>query len=138
MKYFGSVLVIAVVSLAVLVSQKVYSSETVILNGKYSGNWDKSPKKLSMIKTELKLISNGEYEAIYTFIYDNGKDGPKNFISKGKVKGNLISGTVSGTASARGRSFGFRGTAENGVIKAKAFELKGRREHPQGEIEFKK
>jgi hypothetical protein len=98
----------------------------VNMTGTFVWNGERNGAKHDL-KVVLTPTAPGQYKAVYTFTW-NGT--PKTYT--GTITGNLRSGEITGTGDGDRRNFTFTGTAQNGVIDFKAFELIRGRPAPQG------
>lgn len=89
--------------------------------------WNGKAGQTNPLKAVLTRTGAGQYTAVYTFTWSGT---PKTYV--GTVTGNLRNGEVSGTGDGDRRKFTFTGTAKNGLITFKAFEVTGGRTLPQG------
>jgi hypothetical protein len=97
----------------------------VVMTGTFV--WNGKARQTNQLKAVLTPTGRGRYKAVYTFTW-GGR--PKTYV--GTVTGNLRRGEVSGTGDGDRRNFTFTGTARNGVITFKAFEVTGGRTRAQG------
>ena len=124
----------AIIAVGLLVQPAFAADEkTITLTGEFVWAADKTQAK-TPVKAVLTPGANQEYTAVYTFDW-KGKPHTYN----GSIKGVLKAGEISGTGNdeKNQRHFTFKGTAANGAITAKCFEIKGDKEMPQGTVEFK-
>lgn len=98
----------------------------VNMTGTFVWNGERNGEKHDL-KVVLTPTGPNQYKAVYTFTW---KGTPKTYV--GTISGNLRSGEVTGTGDGDRRNFTFTGTAQNGVIDFKAFELIRGRPTPQG------
>ena len=107
--------------------------QTIRMKGEFVWSGDKTQTK-TPVHAVLTPRAGQEYGAVYTFTWKN-----KMHTYRGTVQGTLQSGEVTGTGDVddQARKFTFKGTATNGAITAKCFELKGGKEVPQGTLELK-
>lgn len=90
-------------------------------------------------RTDLKAAftpkANNEYDVVFTCRWGN-----KDCTFKGSAQGSLNDGKVSGKATLSGskRTWKFEGTAQNGELACKHWELKGANEELTGEFTVRK